>query len=151
MRREMTEISISYGVRGLLLHKRRRTCLSSLLYHIVRLILNFFARQVSTYDLSDHDDYKFRISDIVVRLGQCDGSSAYTEEQLVGEVLRVDPETGRIQVGWVDGSESDVYPQVGCAFDLLLHCRYQSKKSVGISQKISKQNFNCFESSYANL
>ena len=68
--------------------------------------------EVSIYELKANPDYRFRITDVVMRLGEVHGQlSKFGSAQTAGQVMRITSE-GKLKVGWTDGSRSEVYPHV---------------------------------------
>ncbi|KAB5584456.1 hypothetical protein PHYPO_G00107740, partial [Pangasianodon hypophthalmus] len=64
---------------------------------------------VSVYDISDHPDFHFHTTDIVIRIGNS-GSEEFSDERTVGQVCRVDV-SSKVEVVWADNSKSVVLPQ----------------------------------------
>nr|XP_005993275.1 PREDICTED: (E3-independent) E2 ubiquitin-conjugating enzyme isoform X2 [Latimeria chalumnae] len=66
---------------------------------------------VSVYDIADHPDFHFRITDIVIRIAE-EGQdlTKRDEEPSVGQVARVDV-SGKVEVVWADNSRTIVLPQ----------------------------------------
>ncbi|XP_062853913.1 (E3-independent) E2 ubiquitin-conjugating enzyme isoform X2 [Trichomycterus rosablanca] len=64
---------------------------------------------VSVYDISDHPDFHFHTTDIVIRIGNSD-SEDFSDERTVGQVCRVDV-SSKVEVVWADNSKSVVLPQ----------------------------------------
>ncbi|XP_041072899.1 (E3-independent) E2 ubiquitin-conjugating enzyme UBE2O isoform X2 [Carcharodon carcharias] len=68
---------------------------------------------ISVYDIADHPDFHFRITDIVIRIGNVEEGRAMlndSEEPSVGQVSRVDV-SGKVEVVWADNSKSSILPQ----------------------------------------
>ncbi|XP_069785715.1 (E3-independent) E2 ubiquitin-conjugating enzyme isoform X3 [Narcine bancroftii] len=68
---------------------------------------------ISVYDIADHPDFHFRITDIVIRIGNVEEGRAalkVDEEPSVGQVSRVDV-SGKVEVVWADNSKSSILPQ----------------------------------------
>ncbi|XP_072882597.1 (E3-independent) E2 ubiquitin-conjugating enzyme UBE2O [Hemitrygon akajei] len=68
---------------------------------------------ISVYDIADHPDFHFRITDIVIRIGNVEEGRAThkaDEEPSVGQVSRVDV-CGKVEVVWADNSKSSILPQ----------------------------------------
>ncbi|XP_067859879.1 (E3-independent) E2 ubiquitin-conjugating enzyme UBE2O isoform X1 [Heptranchias perlo] len=68
---------------------------------------------ISVYDIADHPDFHFRITDIVIRIGNVEEGRATlkdNEEPSVGQVSRVDV-SGKVEVVWADNSKSSILPQ----------------------------------------
>ncbi|TRY57809.1 hypothetical protein DNTS_035759 [Danionella cerebrum] len=64
---------------------------------------------VSVYDISDHPDFHFHTTDIVIRIGNPDTEECETERS-VGQVCRVDLNS-KVEVVWCDNSKTIVLPQ----------------------------------------
>ncbi|NXN96741.1 UBE2O enzyme, partial [Rhinopomastus cyanomelas] len=65
---------------------------------------------VSVYDIADHPDFRFRTTDIVIRIGNSDGATAKDDEPSVGQVARVDV-SSKVEVVWADNSKTIILPQ----------------------------------------
>ncbi|XP_057698723.1 (E3-independent) E2 ubiquitin-conjugating enzyme UBE2O isoform X1 [Corythoichthys intestinalis] len=66
---------------------------------------------VSVYDIADHPDYHFRITDIVIRLWNSEvGENDCENETAVGQVFKVDV-SSKVEVVWADNSMTIVLPQ----------------------------------------
>ncbi|XP_043571136.1 (E3-independent) E2 ubiquitin-conjugating enzyme UBE2O isoform X2 [Chiloscyllium plagiosum] len=68
---------------------------------------------ISVYDIADHPDFHFRITDIVIRIGNVEEGRTLlndNEEPSVGQVSRVDI-SGKVEVVWADNSKSNILPQ----------------------------------------
>ncbi|XP_078082009.1 ubiquitin-conjugating enzyme E2O isoform X2 [Mustelus asterias] len=68
---------------------------------------------ISVYDIADHPDFHFRITDIVIRIGNVEEGRTMlkdSEEPSVGQVSRVDV-SGKVEVVWADNSKSSILPQ----------------------------------------
>ncbi|NWI69333.1 UBE2O enzyme, partial [Todus mexicanus] len=65
---------------------------------------------VSVYDIADHPDFRFRTTDIVIRIGNSDGATANEDEPSVGQVARVDV-SSKVEVVWADNSKTIILPQ----------------------------------------
>ncbi|XP_072340007.1 (E3-independent) E2 ubiquitin-conjugating enzyme isoform X3 [Scyliorhinus torazame] len=68
---------------------------------------------ISVYDIADHPDFHFRITDIVIRIGNVEEGRTMlkdNEEPSVGQVSRVDV-SGKVEVVWADNSKSSILPQ----------------------------------------
>ncbi|XP_056405834.1 (E3-independent) E2 ubiquitin-conjugating enzyme [Hyla sarda] len=66
---------------------------------------------VSVYDIADHPDFRFRATDIVIRIGSSDPNFAADGSQpSVGQVARVDI-SSKVEVIWADNSRTIVLPQ----------------------------------------
>nr|XP_032822964.1 (E3-independent) E2 ubiquitin-conjugating enzyme [Petromyzon marinus] len=65
---------------------------------------------VSVYDISDHTDFQFQISDTVIRLSKTEMIIPTTEEPCIGQVVNMD-ESGKVKVRWINNSISSLYPQ----------------------------------------
>ncbi|XP_060700626.1 (E3-independent) E2 ubiquitin-conjugating enzyme UBE2O [Hemiscyllium ocellatum] len=68
---------------------------------------------ISVYDIADHPDFHFRITDIVIRIGNVEEGRTLlndNEEPSVGQVSRVDI-SGKVEVVWADNSKSSILPQ----------------------------------------
>ncbi|XP_025033941.2 (E3-independent) E2 ubiquitin-conjugating enzyme isoform X4 [Pelodiscus sinensis] len=66
---------------------------------------------VSVYDIADHPDFRFRTTDIVIRIGNAeDGAVAKEDEPSVGQVARVDV-SSKVEVVWADNSKTIILPQ----------------------------------------
>ncbi|KAL2297646.1 hypothetical protein Nmel_016198 [Mimus melanotis] len=65
---------------------------------------------VSVYDIADHPDFRFRTTDIVIRIGNSDGAAAKEDEPSVGQVARVDV-SSKVEVVWADNSKTIILPQ----------------------------------------
>ncbi|XP_043944973.1 (E3-independent) E2 ubiquitin-conjugating enzyme [Protopterus annectens] len=66
---------------------------------------------VSVYDIADHPDFRFRTTDIVIRIGNAEnGGPPKVDEPSVGQVSCVDID-GKVQVIWADESQTIVLPQ----------------------------------------
>ncbi|XP_074870685.1 (E3-independent) E2 ubiquitin-conjugating enzyme [Carettochelys insculpta] len=66
---------------------------------------------VSVYDIADHPDFRFRTTDIVIRIGNAeDGAVAKEDEPSVGQVSRVDV-SSKVEVVWADNSKTIILPQ----------------------------------------
>nr|CAB3267449.1 E2/E3 hybrid ubiquitin-protein ligase UBE2O-like [Phallusia mammillata] len=65
--------------------------------------------EMSVYEVSDHPDFNFRISDILVRLSSPSKAEHTSGDAAIGELLRVTPD-GKLHVKWCDGSITDVHP-----------------------------------------
>ncbi|XP_074967801.1 (E3-independent) E2 ubiquitin-conjugating enzyme [Phalacrocorax aristotelis] len=65
---------------------------------------------VSVYDIADHPDFRFRTTDIVIRIGNSDGATANENEPSVGQVARVDV-SSKVEVVWADNSKTIILPQ----------------------------------------
>uniref|UniRef100_A0A8C3IWL1 (E3-independent) E2 ubiquitin-conjugating enzyme n=2 Tax=Chrysemys picta bellii TaxID=8478 RepID=A0A8C3IWL1_CHRPI len=66
---------------------------------------------VSVYDIADHPDFRFRTTDIVIRIGNAeDGALAKEDEPSVGQVARVDV-SSKVEVVWADNSKTIILPQ----------------------------------------
>ncbi|NXC18398.1 UBE2O enzyme, partial [Corythaeola cristata] len=65
---------------------------------------------VSVYDIADHPDFRFRTTDIVIRIGNSDGATAKEDEPSVGQVARVDV-SSKVEVVWADNSKTIILPQ----------------------------------------
>ncbi|KAJ1130238.1 hypothetical protein NDU88_008594 [Pleurodeles waltl] len=66
---------------------------------------------VSVYDIADHPDFRFRTTDIVIRIGNAGEVCAAKEnEPSVGQVARVDV-SSKVEVVWADDSKTIVLPQ----------------------------------------
>lgn len=67
---------------------------------------------VSVYDIADHPDFRFRTTDIVIRIGNAeDGAPHKEDEPSVGQVARVDV-SSKVEVVWADNSKTIILPQV---------------------------------------
>ncbi|XP_068119266.1 (E3-independent) E2 ubiquitin-conjugating enzyme isoform X2 [Hyperolius riggenbachi] len=66
---------------------------------------------VSVYDIADHPDFRFRATDIVIRIGSS-GPDAFPDgsQPSVGQVARVDVNS-KVEVIWADNTRSIVLPQ----------------------------------------
>ncbi|NXD10636.1 UBE2O enzyme, partial [Nothocercus nigrocapillus] len=64
---------------------------------------------VSVYDIADHPDFRFRTTDIVIRIGS-EGATANEDEPSVGQVARVDV-SSKVEVVWADNSKTIILPQ----------------------------------------
>ncbi|XP_063816485.1 (E3-independent) E2 ubiquitin-conjugating enzyme [Pseudophryne corroboree] len=62
---------------------------------------------VSVYDIVDHPDFRFRATDIVIRIGSSDPDGS---QPSVGQVARVDV-SSKVEVIWADNSRTIVLPQ----------------------------------------
>ncbi|XP_069608188.1 (E3-independent) E2 ubiquitin-conjugating enzyme isoform X1 [Ranitomeya imitator] len=66
---------------------------------------------VSVYDIADHPDFRFRATDIVIRIGSSDPDVAADGSQpSVGQVARVDV-SSKVEVIWADNSRTIILPQ----------------------------------------
>ncbi|KAM9315077.1 ubiquitin-conjugating enzyme E2O isoform 2-T2 [Pholidichthys leucotaenia] len=66
---------------------------------------------VSVYDIADHPDFRFRTTDIVIRIWNSEnGQSDCENETSVGQVFRVDV-SSKVEVVWADNSMTIVLPQ----------------------------------------
>ncbi|XP_007910264.1 (E3-independent) E2 ubiquitin-conjugating enzyme UBE2O [Callorhinchus milii] len=68
---------------------------------------------ISVYDIADHPDFHFRITDIVIYIGNVEEGQATGKEKVepsVGQVARVDV-AGKVEVVWADSSRSSIPPQ----------------------------------------
>ncbi|NXN12581.1 UBE2O enzyme, partial [Indicator maculatus] len=65
---------------------------------------------VSVYDIADHPDFRFRTTDIVIRIGNSDGATAKEDEPSVGQVARVDV-SSKVEVVWADNTKTIILPQ----------------------------------------
>ncbi|XP_077575501.1 ubiquitin-conjugating enzyme E2O isoform X2 [Stigmatopora nigra] len=66
---------------------------------------------VSVYDIADHPDYHFRITDIVIRIWNSEvGENDCENETAVGQVSKVDV-SSKVEVVWADNSMTIVLPQ----------------------------------------
>ncbi|XP_026510225.1 (E3-independent) E2 ubiquitin-conjugating enzyme [Terrapene carolina triunguis] len=66
---------------------------------------------VSVYDIADHPDFRFRTTDIVIRIGNAEeGALAKEDEPSVGQVARVDV-SSKVEVVWADNSKTIILPQ----------------------------------------
>ncbi|XP_029339812.1 (E3-independent) E2 ubiquitin-conjugating enzyme isoform X2 [Mus caroli] len=66
---------------------------------------------VSVYDIADHPDFRFRTTDIVIRIGNTeDGALPKEDEPSVGQVARVDV-SSKVEVVWADNSKTIILPQ----------------------------------------
>uniref|UniRef100_A0A8D0GUZ4 Ubiquitin-conjugating enzyme E2 O n=1 Tax=Sphenodon punctatus TaxID=8508 RepID=A0A8D0GUZ4_SPHPU len=66
---------------------------------------------VSVYDIADHPDFRFRTTDIVIRIGNAEeGATATENEPSVGQVARVDV-SSKVEVVWADNSKTIILPQ----------------------------------------
>ncbi|XP_049480150.1 (E3-independent) E2 ubiquitin-conjugating enzyme-like [Panthera uncia] len=66
---------------------------------------------VSVYDIADHPDFRFRTTDIVIRIGNTeDGAPHREDEPSVGQVARVDV-SSKVEVVWADNSKTIILPQ----------------------------------------
>ncbi|XP_041433344.1 (E3-independent) E2 ubiquitin-conjugating enzyme UBE2O isoform X2 [Xenopus laevis] len=66
---------------------------------------------VSVYDIVDHPDFRFRATDIVIRIGSSDPEAFPDASQpSVGQVARVDV-SSKVEVIWADNSRTIVLPQ----------------------------------------
>ncbi|KAE8577004.1 hypothetical protein XENTR_v10004397 [Xenopus tropicalis] len=66
---------------------------------------------VSVYDIVDHPDFRFRATDIVIRIGNSDPEAFPDASQpSVGQVARVDV-SSKVEVIWADNSRTIVLPQ----------------------------------------
>ncbi|XP_045691730.1 (E3-independent) E2 ubiquitin-conjugating enzyme isoform X2 [Phyllostomus hastatus] len=66
---------------------------------------------VSVYDIADHPDFRFRTTDIVIRIGNAeDGAPHKEDEPSVGQVARVDV-SSKVEVVWADNSKTIILPQ----------------------------------------
>ncbi|XP_062447544.1 (E3-independent) E2 ubiquitin-conjugating enzyme isoform X1 [Rhea pennata] len=65
---------------------------------------------VSVYDIADHPDFRFRTTDIVIRIGNSEGAAAKEDEPSVGQVARVDV-SSKVEVVWADNSKTIILPQ----------------------------------------
>ncbi|XP_069510781.1 (E3-independent) E2 ubiquitin-conjugating enzyme [Ambystoma mexicanum] len=66
---------------------------------------------VSVYDIADHPDFRFRTTDLVIRIGSATEASITKEnEPSVGQVARVDV-SSKVEVVWADDSKTIVLPQ----------------------------------------
>ncbi|XP_023067508.1 (E3-independent) E2 ubiquitin-conjugating enzyme isoform X2 [Piliocolobus tephrosceles] len=66
---------------------------------------------VSVYDIADHPDFRFRTTDIVIRIGNTeDGAPHKEDEPSVGQVARVDV-SSKVEVVWADNSKTIILPQ----------------------------------------
>uniref|UniRef100_A0A8B9PX71 (E3-independent) E2 ubiquitin-conjugating enzyme n=1 Tax=Apteryx owenii TaxID=8824 RepID=A0A8B9PX71_APTOW len=65
---------------------------------------------VSVYDIADHPDFRFRTTDIVIRIGNSEGATAKEDEPSVGQVARVDV-SSKVEVVWADNSKTIILPQ----------------------------------------
>uniref|UniRef100_A0A8C8SRA5 (E3-independent) E2 ubiquitin-conjugating enzyme n=1 Tax=Pelusios castaneus TaxID=367368 RepID=A0A8C8SRA5_9SAUR len=66
---------------------------------------------VSVYDIADHPDFRFRTTDIVIRISNAEeGGSAKEDEPSVGQVARVDV-SSKVEVVWADNSKTIILPQ----------------------------------------
>ncbi|KAM3921318.1 (E3-independent) E2 ubiquitin-conjugating enzyme [Leptodactylus fuscus] len=66
---------------------------------------------VSVYDIADHPDFRFRATDIVIRIGSSDPDVAPDGSQpSVGQVARVDI-SSKVEVIWADNTRTIVLPQ----------------------------------------
>ncbi|XP_054607647.2 (E3-independent) E2 ubiquitin-conjugating enzyme isoform X2 [Nothobranchius furzeri] len=66
---------------------------------------------VSVYDISDHPDFHFRTTDIVIRIWNSEnGQNDCENETSVGQVSRVDV-SSKVEVVWADNSKTIVLPQ----------------------------------------
>ncbi|XP_071968053.1 (E3-independent) E2 ubiquitin-conjugating enzyme [Engystomops pustulosus] len=66
---------------------------------------------VSVYDIADHPDFRFRATDIVIRIGSSDPDVAADGSQpSVGQVAHVDV-SSKVEVIWADNSRTIVLPQ----------------------------------------
>ncbi|XP_028912922.1 (E3-independent) E2 ubiquitin-conjugating enzyme [Ornithorhynchus anatinus] len=67
---------------------------------------------VSVYDIADHPDFRFRTTDIVIRIGNTEeGAAAPKEDEpSVGQVARVDV-SSKVEVVWADNSKTIILPQ----------------------------------------
>ncbi|NWJ09795.1 UBE2O enzyme, partial [Crypturellus undulatus] len=64
---------------------------------------------VSVYDIADHPDFRFRTTDIVIRIGS-EGATTNEDEPSVGQVARVDV-SSKVEVVWADNSKTIILPQ----------------------------------------
>ncbi|XP_056606679.1 LOW QUALITY PROTEIN: (E3-independent) E2 ubiquitin-conjugating enzyme UBE2O [Triplophysa dalaica] len=71
--------------------------------------VNGVEEDVSVYDISDHPDFHFRITDIVIRIGNSNTEDCENERS-VGQVCRVDL-SSKVEVVWADESKTVVLPQ----------------------------------------
>ncbi|XP_010776644.1 E2/E3 hybrid ubiquitin-protein ligase UBE2O-like [Notothenia coriiceps] len=66
---------------------------------------------VSVYDITDHPDFHFRTTDIVIRIWNSEnGNNDCENETSVGQVSRVDV-SSKVEVVWADNSMTIVLPQ----------------------------------------
>ncbi|KAG9473701.1 hypothetical protein GDO78_004156 [Eleutherodactylus coqui] len=66
---------------------------------------------VSVYDIADHPDFRFRATDIVIRIGSSDPDVAADGSQpSVGQVARVDV-SSKVEVIWADDTRTIILPQ----------------------------------------
>ncbi|XP_074080597.1 (E3-independent) E2 ubiquitin-conjugating enzyme isoform X1 [Macrotis lagotis] len=67
---------------------------------------------VSVYDIADHPDFRFRTTDIVIRIGNAEEGAAgpKEDEPSVGQVARVDV-SSKVEVVWADNSKTIILPQ----------------------------------------
>ncbi|KAG8446092.1 hypothetical protein GDO86_013818 [Hymenochirus boettgeri] len=66
---------------------------------------------VSVYDITDHPDFRFRSTDIVIRIGSSEPEDpSDTSQPSVGQVARVDV-SSKVEVIWPDNSKTVVLPQ----------------------------------------
>ncbi|XP_077970366.1 (E3-independent) E2 ubiquitin-conjugating enzyme UBE2O-like [Styela clava] len=75
--------------------------------------------EVSAYEVADHPELQFRISDIVVRVSNIHGdgtTDSLDKEHTVGELLRIN-EMGLLEVLWSNGSICNVHPRDVLAFN----------------------------------
>ncbi|XP_051987103.1 (E3-independent) E2 ubiquitin-conjugating enzyme-like isoform X1 [Xyrauchen texanus] len=64
---------------------------------------------VSVYDITDHPDFHFRTTDIVIRIGNSNPEDCENERS-VGQVCRVEL-SSKVEVVWADNSKTIVLPQ----------------------------------------
>ncbi|KAL1006048.1 hypothetical protein UPYG_G00067210 [Umbra pygmaea] len=67
---------------------------------------------VSVYDITDHPDFHFRTTDIVIRIGNPENgrNTECENDTSVGQVSRVDM-SSKVEVVWADNSKTIVLPQ----------------------------------------
>ncbi|XP_076809135.1 (E3-independent) E2 ubiquitin-conjugating enzyme UBE2O-like isoform X1 [Clavelina lepadiformis] len=72
--------------------------------------------ELSVYEVSEHPDFRFRVSDFVVRLCSLSDKEAVKTNQVIGELLKVTNE-GKLLVHWSDGTECEIFPQEALLID----------------------------------
>uniref|UniRef100_A0A8C5R8V8 (E3-independent) E2 ubiquitin-conjugating enzyme n=1 Tax=Leptobrachium leishanense TaxID=445787 RepID=A0A8C5R8V8_9ANUR len=66
---------------------------------------------VSVYDIADHPDFRFRSTDIVIRIGNSEPEAPPNESKpSIGQVAKVDV-SSKVEVIWADNTRSLVLPQ----------------------------------------
>ncbi|XP_053309325.1 (E3-independent) E2 ubiquitin-conjugating enzyme [Spea bombifrons] len=65
---------------------------------------------VSVYDIADHPDFRFRTTDIVIRIGSSEPEAFPDDKPSVGQVAKVDV-SGKVEVIWANNSRTVVLPQ----------------------------------------